>query len=108
MTRDDVTPMNGWVLVLPDAPTPTSGIIIPTSATNYGHTCGVVIRASDTYYPKGHDTTHIAKMPVSEGDRVVCRDYLKELETVELACGVCCFIYVEDILCVVEEGVVVA
>lgn len=105
MTHDEVTPINGWVLVLPDAPSAPNGLVLPASATNYGHTCGIVMRARETYYPKGYTGACAVKMPVAVGDRVACRDYLKGLETIKLSCGDCCFIYVDDILCTVDKEV---
>ena len=94
----------GWVLIKPDSPnTQTStGIIIPSSVTEYGHTVGTVINASDSYYTR--DKNVLVNMPVSSGDRVMYRDYLKELETVDIDGDECCFIYIEDIVLVLESA----
>lgn len=93
----------GWVLIKPDAPQKqtSSGIIIPNSVTEYGHTTGTVLNASDTYYTR--DKNVLTEMPVSSGDRVMYRDYLKELETVEINGDECCFIYIEDIVLILES-----
>jgi len=42
-------------------------------------------------------------MPVAQGDRVMYRDYLKDLETIEVDGAQCCFIYIEDIVLVLGE-----
>lgn len=105
MKARDVKPINGWVLLLPDKPTSPEGIIIPESVTNYGYSGGTVINVGKSYYPKNSSSAQPTPMPLSIGDRVVCRDYLKDLETVTLDCGECCFIYIDDILCVVPKGV---
>jgi co-chaperonin GroES (HSP10) len=95
--------VGGWVLIRPDARVArtTSGIIIPESVTEYGHTAGTVVSASETYTPRDKNVT--VRMPVSVGDRVMYRDYLKELETVDVDGELCCFIYVEDIVLVLED-----
>jgi len=99
----NIAPVNGWVLIRPDdrVSQTSSGIIIPTSVTEYGHTVGTVIAANDTYCP--HDKNVLISMPVSAGDRVMYRDYLKELETVDVDGDQCCFIYVEDIVLVLGD-----
>ena len=105
MKASDIKTLNGWVLLLPDKPSAPEGIIIPASVTNYGYSGGTVVNVSSTYYPKEGDRTSPVDMPLAIGDRVVCRDYLKDLETIKVECGECCFIHVDDILCAVPEGV---
>jgi co-chaperonin GroES (HSP10) len=99
-----LSPVGGWVLIRPDkrSDQTSSGIIIPTSVTEYGHTIGTVLGASTTYCLR--DKAVVASMPVSAGDRVMYRDYLKDLETVEIDGTQCCFIYVEDIVLVLEDS----
>lgn len=99
-----LSPVGGWVLIRPDkrAEQTKAGIIIPTSVTEYGHTIGTVLGASATYCLR--DKAVVAPMPVSKGDRVMYRDYLKDLETVEVEGDQCCFIYVEDIVLVLEDS----
>lgn len=99
-----LSPVGGWVLIRPDkrAEQTHSGIIIPTSVTEYGHTVGTVLGANPTYCLR--DKAVVASMPVSVGDRVMYRDYLKDLETVEVEGTLCCFIYVEDIVLVLEDS----
>jgi co-chaperonin GroES (HSP10) len=92
----------GWVLIRPDAEKEktASGIIIPSSVTEYGHTLGTVLDARDMYATR--DKGILTKMPVSKGDRVMYRDYLKGMEPVEVDGKPCCFIYIEDIVLVME------
>lgn len=96
----NIFPVGGWVLILPDkrVDQTASGIIIPTGVTEYGHTIGTVVAARSTYCPR--DKAASVPMPVSQGDRVMYRDYLKDLETVDVDGAQCCFIYVEDIVLV--------
>ena len=105
MKASDIRPLNGWVLLLPDQVSAPAGIIIPESVTNYGYSGGTVVSVSSPYYPKEGNHTSPVTSSISVGDRVVCRDYLKDLETVDLDCGDCCFIHISDILCTVPEGV---
>ena len=99
----NISPIGGWVLIRPDARAEqtSSGIIIPTNVTEYGHTIGTVVSARDSYCTR--DKGAWVPMPVSEGDRVMYRDYLKDLETVEVGGEQCCFIYIEDIVLVLGE-----
>lgn len=99
----NVSPVGGWVLIRPDnrAEQTDSGIIIPTSVTEYGHTVGTVVRASEGFYTR--DKGVQVPMPVAQGDRVMYRDYLKDLETIEVDEVQCCFIYIEDIVLVLGE-----
>jgi co-chaperonin GroES (HSP10) len=99
-----LSPVGGWVLIRPDkrAEQTGSGIIIPTSVTEYGHTVGTVLGASKTYCLR--DKAVSVDMPVSVGDRVMYRDYLKDLETVDVNGSQCCFIYIEDIVLVLEDS----
>jgi len=100
---NNLLPVGGWVLIRPDARVArtASGIIIPESVTEYGHTAGTVISASETYTLRDKNVT--ARVPVSAGQRVMYRDYLKELETVDVDGEPCCFIYVEDIVLILED-----
>lgn len=97
-----VSAVNGWVLIRPDnrIEQTSSGIIIPSSVTEYGHTVGTVLSASDSYSPR--DKSCEIPVPVSKGDRVMYRDYLKDLETIDIDGVCCCFIYVDDIVLVLE------
>ncbi|MEC8306252.1 MAG: co-chaperone GroES [Chlamydiota bacterium] len=99
----NVSPVGGWVLIRPDnrKEQTDSGIIIPTSVTEYGHTVGTVVRARDTYCTR--DKGVQVPMPVAQGDRVMYRDYLKDLETIKVDGAQCCFIYIEDIVLVLGE-----
>ena len=105
MKASQLTLLNGWVLLLPDKPNAPEGIIIPESVTNYGYSGGTVVNVSRDYFPKDGNHTTPVSIRLAVGDRVVCRDYLKDLETIEVDCGECCFIHVSDILCVVPKGV---
>jgi co-chaperonin GroES (HSP10) len=96
--------INGWVLIKPkkQKSQTESGIIIPESKT--GHSTGVVISCSTHYYSKSAPNGNLLECPVKWGDTVLYRDYLKEIETIDIGDSPHCFIYVEDILCVVEES----
>ena len=99
----NISPVGGWVLIQPDSRVDKtqSGIIIPTGVTEYGHTIGTVLGAQSTYCPR--DKAVEVAMPVSRGDRVMYRDYLKDLETIDVNGTQCCFIYIEDIVLVLGE-----
>lgn len=98
----NVRAVGGWVLIRPDKRKTQSdvGIIIPDSVTEYGHTCGTVVDVRDEYVTRERNT--LTEMPVSIGDRVLYRDYLKDLETVRVGSEEHCFIYIEDIVLVLE------
>ena len=70
--------------------------------TEYGYTVGTVVEVAPVYRPK--DQNSAVPMPVRAGDRVVYRDYLKDLETVHIGGKLCCFIYIDDIAMRVEEN----
>ena len=98
-----VRPTGGWVLIKP-APkkeATSAGIIIPSSATEYGHTVGTVIRANSQYYTR--DKGVLVDMPVKSDDRVMYRDYLKDLEIITIEGEQHCFIYIDDIILILED-----
>jgi co-chaperonin GroES (HSP10) len=103
MTQSNMTAIGGWVLIRPDKrkDVTDSGIIIPSSAVEYGYTCGVVVSASSPY------TDHVRNiqraMPVQAGQRVMYRDFLKDVHHVELDRADHCFIHVDDIVLVFDE-----
>ena len=103
MTKKSVSAINGWVLIRPDnrVERTSSGIIIPSSVTEYGHTLGTIVSASESYSPR--DKSCEVPMPVKEGERVMYRDYLKDLETIDVDGVRCCFIYIDDIVLVLES-----
>ena len=99
----NVRPTGGWVLIKPEPKEEetAAGIIIPDSVTEYGHTVGTVIRANSEYYTRDKDV--LVSMPVKSGDRVMYRDYLKQLETIDIDGERHCFIYIDDIILVLGE-----
>jgi co-chaperonin GroES (HSP10) len=99
--------MNGWVLIDPEPRQDVSsgGVILSeTYAHKVGHSTGVVVSCPDTYYPNKVKTSKPCVPPVCVGDRVVYRDYLKEIEAVTSGGKTLCFIHMDDLLLVAGES----
>lgn len=102
-----IQPKRCWVMVRPEdkrSSTP-SGIILPETREERGHSVGVVLSAPTEYWSRDEGTLSQTEMPVSAGDRVVYRDYLKSINTIEYAGGPVCFIDITDIELVIGEDV---
>jgi co-chaperonin GroES (HSP10) len=102
-----IFPKNGWVMICPDERKSVShgGIILPESSVNTGHSTGRVVDAPSEYWPRDTSARAPLPMPVSAGDRVVYRDYLKEMHEIEYKGEGVCFIDITDIILVVDEEV---
>jgi co-chaperonin GroES (HSP10) len=103
-----IYPKNGWVMIAPDERKSISqgGILLPESDINTGHSIGRVVDAPSEFWPRDTSARAALPMPVSAGDRVVYRDYLKEMHEIEHEGKSVCLIDITDIILVVDEEVV--
>lgn len=101
-----IWPKRCWVMIRPEPPAEStaSGILLPDMGDERGHSVGRVISAPSEYWSRDEEATAQTSMPVKAGDRVVYRDYLKSINTIEYAGGPACFIDITDIEMIVEDG----
>lgn len=98
-----------WVLIKPDPRKDRKGGIIissPTHSEKVGHSTGVVVKCPEELWPKSITALRPCTDPgFSEGDRVIYRDYLKEMHEIDYQGSRHCFIHWEDLIAVVGPDV---
>ena len=98
-----------WLLIKPDPRKESRGGIIiaeQTGKEKVGHSTGVIVSCPDELWPKDLECAKPCTDPgFSVGDRVVYRDYLKDLHEIDYQGARHCFIHWQDLIAVIGPEV---
>lgn len=101
----NIRPHYAWVLVRPEPRKESvGGIYIPlqTGAERVGYSVGVVVKCPPELWPKSFEAEQPTAAPFVGGDRVLYRDFLKEMHEIDIEGVRHCFLHWEDIIAVVD------
>ena len=103
-----IKPLRSWVLIKAmERPTKVGSIILPDQyllAERLQESTGTIVAVPSECWTK--DNKGPIKLPLKEGDNILFRGFLKDLNTIESDQGTLSLLHFQDILAVVDDPTV--